>query len=102
MRETSTRAEAREPGGGVDCAHDAASAVHAINTDDRIIPTRNEYRGVIALASEGRDGSRRSHCAAFHIKLRSCAKATAVIIDGIQNSSESRDACDGDETTAAR
>jgi len=47
-------------GGGVDRAHDIANAVHASITDDRaddrIIPTRNEYRRSAAAASLTRNG----------------------------------------------
>ena len=42
-------------GVGADRAHDMANAVHATitndRTDDRIIPTRNEYRRPAAAAS---------------------------------------------------
>src|ERR1700719_2524637 len=54
-RETITCAIMGSSGGGVDRAHDTANAVHATITndraDDRIIPTRNEYRCSPAAAS---------------------------------------------------
>jgi len=49
-------------GGGADRAHEMANAVHATITndraDDRIIPTRNEYRRSAAAASVYRNGAR--------------------------------------------
>jgi len=59
-RETITCAVMGRSGGGVDRAHDIANAVHASITDDRaddrIIPTRNEYRRSAAAASLTRNG----------------------------------------------
>lgn len=52
----------RSSGGGADRAHDVANAVHATITDDRtdnrINPTRNEYRRSAAAASLHRNGAR--------------------------------------------
>jgi hypothetical protein len=49
-------------GGGVDRAHETANMAHASiiddRTDDRIIPTRNEYRRSEAAASVYRNGDR--------------------------------------------
>jgi len=38
-------------GGGAERAHDIANAAHATITDDRTIPTRNEYRRPAVTAS---------------------------------------------------
>jgi hypothetical protein len=49
-------------GGAVDCAHDIVNAPHATiiddRTDDRIIPTRNEYRRSARTASVSRDAAK--------------------------------------------
>jgi hypothetical protein len=50
-RETITCAEMGKSGGGADRAHDIANAAHATITDDRTIPTRNEYRRPAVTAS---------------------------------------------------